>query len=82
MPFPILHRSCLDICEEHGLKSIAFPAISCGVYGYPLKDAASTAFKACSESNSTVEDIHFVLFSSDTYAVFAEGAENAGYPDV
>lgn len=44
---PDLLRSCyaeaLALCKEHGIRSIAFPAISCGIYGYPLADAARIA---------------------------------------
>src|SRR5205085_10489810 len=37
------YRRSLQLCEMHGLKTIVFPAISCGVYGYPIDDAAKIA---------------------------------------
>jgi len=40
------YRSSLALAERHGLRSVAFPAISCGVYGYPLADAARVAVRA------------------------------------
>ena len=39
------YRACLRLADEHGVRSIAFPAISCGVYGYPLQDAAAIAVR-------------------------------------
>jgi O-acetyl-ADP-ribose deacetylase len=39
------YRSALTLAREHGLHSIAFPAISCGVYGYPLEEAAAIAIR-------------------------------------
>ena len=65
----------MDLAKEHKLKSIAFPAISCGVFGYPAKDAAATAFKACKDAESGLEDIHFVFFGRGTYDDFFQGAE-------
>jgi O-acetyl-ADP-ribose deacetylase (regulator of RNase III) len=40
------HRNCLDLAAAHGIRSIAFPAISCGVYGYPPARAAAVAVSA------------------------------------
>ena len=39
------YRNCLQLAAENGIKSIAFPAISCGAYGYPISDAARIASK-------------------------------------
>ena len=57
------------------MKSIAFPAISCGVFGYPAREAAATAFKACKEAGSGLENIHFVFFGQGTYDEFLSIAE-------
>lgn len=43
------YRNSLALCVEHGLQSIAFPGISTGVYGYPLREAADTAIAAIAE---------------------------------
>ena len=50
------YRSALVLAQEHGLQSIAFPAISCGVYGYPLEQAAGIAVREVRgfESDSTL----------------------------
>ncbi len=40
------YRNCLELARQHALRSIAFPAISCGVYGYPMKQGAAVALEA------------------------------------
>jgi len=59
------YRSCLQLASENGLKSIAFPAISCGVYGYPEEEAAEIAVGQIllfTESNTTLEKVLLVAF--------------------
>lgn len=56
-------RSSLDLAVEHGLESIAFPAISCGVYAYPVDEAAAIARSVTRERAWSLRDIRFVLFS-------------------
>ena len=43
------YRASLDLAAEHGIRTIAFPAISCGVYGYPLAEAVEIAVRECTE---------------------------------
>jgi O-acetyl-ADP-ribose deacetylase (regulator of RNase III) len=59
------YRRCLELAKEHSAKSIAFPAISTGIYGYPVKEAAEVAMKTCAEAveESGVVLIEFVCFS-------------------
>ena len=59
------YRSSLEIAVENGLQSIAFPAISCGAYGYPLRDAARIALGVAREREWPFREIRFVLFSDD-----------------
>ena len=64
------YRSSLLLAEGHGLHSIAFPAISCGVYGYPIAQAANIAVKtvrAHIASHALPERVMFVSFGDDTY---------------
>lgn len=57
------HRASLQLAVEYQLRSIAFPAISCGVYGYPLDEAAAIACAVSREREWPLERIRFVLFS-------------------
>lgn len=60
------YRNCLALAAEHHLATIAFPAISCGVYGYPIEKACKIAVdttRAFLDKNSTPERVHFILFS-------------------
>lgn len=63
----------LEVALENSLKTIAFPAISCGVYGYPITDAADTAIETVArfvETHEGIELVRFVLFSKDVHAIF------------
>jgi len=59
------YRSSLRLAVENGLETIAFPAISCGVYAYPLDEAAAIAAGVAREKDWTLDGILFVLFSDD-----------------
>ncbi len=64
------YRNSFALLEEHGLRSIAFPAISCGVYGFPIDRAAAIAvreIKALLERNAEVERVLVVCFGDDVY---------------
>ena len=66
-------RRSMELAEEKGLKSIAFPAISCGVYGFPITEAAPLAIecvRTALEGARTLERVRFVLFSEEDYGVF------------
>ena len=63
-------RSSLELAAHHGLRSIAFPAISCGVYGYPLEQAAAISAEVVRERDWSLDEIRFVLFSEDVLAAW------------
>jgi O-acetyl-ADP-ribose deacetylase (regulator of RNase III) len=68
------YRSALERAREVGARSITFPAISCGIYGYPLRDGARVALRTVADGlgdeGTTLEQATFVLFSEETLAAF------------
>ena len=65
------HRRSLEVARELGARSVAFPAISCGVYGYPPEQAAPVALSVGREHGHGLELIRFVLFGDALYDAFA-----------
>lgn len=64
------YRNALRVADDLGARTIAFPAISSGVYGWPIEDAAKQAIAAVRDSESTLEEVRFVLFTPDAYEAF------------
>ena len=64
------HTEALRLADELGARSIAFPAISTGAYGYPLKEAATVAIRAVREAETGLEEIRFVLFGAEAHEEF------------
>jgi len=68
------HASSLALALQHGLRTLAFPAISCGVYGYPLDDAARIAITTTArvlETTDAIDEVRFVLFSKPVHDAYA-----------
>lgn len=67
------YRNSLDLAREKGIKSIAFPSISTGAYGYPLEDAASIAIKTVIDylkDHTEIGLVRFVLFGKKAYKAY------------
>jgi O-acetyl-ADP-ribose deacetylase (regulator of RNase III) len=67
------YRRSLDLAIAHGLRTIAFPAISCGVYGYPMELAAGIAVLECrrfARENAAIESITFALLGAAALALY------------
>jgi O-acetyl-ADP-ribose deacetylase (regulator of RNase III) len=67
----------LRVADELGAKTVAFPAISTGVYGYPVEEAAPVAVAAVRDADTSVELVRFVLFGEDAYRAFAAAVGQA-----
>jgi O-acetyl-ADP-ribose deacetylase len=64
------HTRSLEVAEDLGALTIAFPAISTGVYGYPLDEAAPVAIRAVRDARSNAREVRFVLFGPAAYEAF------------
>ena len=74
-----VHRRCLELAVGHECQSVAFPAISTGVYGYPLEQAAQVALSTTIEfltSQHAPRLVRFVLFSEDAFHTFERTLES------
>ena len=62
------HRRALEVADGLGARSVAFPAVSCGIYGYPPELAAAVAIEAV--RGHGLDLVRFVLFNEETYRAF------------
>ncbi|MEJ2867103.1 O-acetyl-ADP-ribose deacetylase [Actinomycetospora sp. OC33-EN08] len=72
------YRESLRVADELGARTVAFPAISAGVYGWPMDDAARIAVETTGSTPTAVEEVRFVLFGDEAYTAFTRAAEHAG----
>lgn len=73
--------SSLDLARKHQVKTIAFPAISCGIYGYPVAQAALIALKETMrflERYPELETVFFVCFDESTYQTYQQALDSFG----
>lgn len=72
------YRTCLELAEQRDVRTISFPAISTGVYGYPVAEAASIALKTVAahfeRPGTGVRDVLLVLFDQGSYDIHAQAA--------
>jgi len=72
------YRNSLRLAAEHGIESIALPAISCGVYGYPIEEAAGIALRVTIDflrNNRSPSRVIFALFSPEDLQVYERTLE-------
>ena len=65
------YRESLRVADELGAASVAFPAVSAGIYGWPMDDAARIAVETVRAADTSVALVRFVLFGDDAYRAFA-----------
>ncbi|MEW2049151.1 O-acetyl-ADP-ribose deacetylase [Streptomyces sp. NPDC005476] len=65
------YRESLRVADELGARTVAFPAVSAGIYGWPMDDAARIAVETVRATQTAVEKITFVLFDKRAYDAFA-----------
>jgi O-acetyl-ADP-ribose deacetylase (regulator of RNase III) len=67
------YQNSLQLAVDHGVQTIAFPAISCGVYGYPLRDACKIAVDTTVmflKNHPCLQKVLFALFSSELFEIY------------
>jgi O-acetyl-ADP-ribose deacetylase (regulator of RNase III) len=75
------YRSCFALVAQHGIKTVAFPAISTGVYGFPMDRAARIAVRETKHflaKNPSVEKVILVCFGASALEIFEAAAREAG----
>jgi len=75
------YRSCFTLAQQHHIKSIAFPSISTGVFGFPVRRAAQialTEIKRLATQGTTIEHITVVCFEAPVYSAYQAARETVG----
>ena len=70
------HREALRVADELGARTVAFPAIATGVYGYPLHLAAPIATGSVAHAKTNVEEVRFVLYDQEAFDAFQNALAN------
>ena len=72
------YRSCFRLAREHHLRTLAFPAISCGIYGYPIGQAVEVALRetlAELNNSDSIEKVIFACFDDAVYSSYERAAQ-------
>ena len=80
------YRNSLQTAVSHGIRTIAFPSISTGVYSYPVEQAAFAAVRTvrtfCEQNADKIDIVRFVLFDPRTYAVYEQAVKELCADDI
>jgi O-acetyl-ADP-ribose deacetylase len=74
------YRSCFALAEQHGIRTIAFPSISTGVYSFPMERAARIAVREATaflERNTSVGNVRLVCFGSSAFQIHSQALNEA-----
>lgn len=71
------YREALRVADELGARSVASPAVSAGIYGWPIDSAADIAVRTVAAATTAVEEVRFVLFTDDVLAEFRRALAEA-----
>jgi len=69
------YRACFELARANAIKTVAFPAISCGVYGYPIQPAARIAVRetlSALKSNNMLERVFFACFTNEVFTAYQD----------
>jgi O-acetyl-ADP-ribose deacetylase len=69
------HTESLAVADELGAETVAFPAISTGIYGYPVGEAARVAVAVVRSASTAVREVRFVLFDAESFDAFADAVD-------
>ena len=74
------YRRCFEVAHERNLHTLAFPAISCGAYGYPLRDAALIAVRETGNALRSDPELRvwFTCFTDDVFGAYTEAIDRTG----
>jgi O-acetyl-ADP-ribose deacetylase len=72
------YAQSLRVADELGARTVAFPAVSAGIYGWPHEDAARIALTTVTQASCRVEEARFVLFSQDMHETFSRVRASLG----
>ncbi|GII85346.1 macro domain-containing protein [Sphaerisporangium siamense] len=72
------HVESLKVADTLGAATVAFPAISTGVYGWPMDDAARIALTTVRQASTSVTEVRFVLYDAEAYAAFTRARDALG----
>jgi O-acetyl-ADP-ribose deacetylase len=80
------YRSCFALARAHNLHTLAFPAISCGIYGYPIEQAVEIALRETIKAlnqNPAIEKVTFACFGDEVYTAYRRAAKTLeGAPEI